>query len=130
MVTPARWLPTLDGVSLHARWVHPTRMASSRTEPFFRRSEGSPLQQDNEREPASHSFTHSTTIVIPRFRRPRSLSFLSSPFSRISFQLNSSDFDQFSPKMQATNCPASASSRNLFCTAMRISPPTPLDPYP
>ena len=43
-------------------------------------------------------------MVIPRLRWPRSESLLSSGWDCRSFQAASSDFDQFSPKMQPRIC--------------------------
>jgi hypothetical protein len=75
-------------------------------------------------------YTSKTTTVIPLLPRPRSKSPFSSGLRWSSRQLSSSEVDQFSPKMHPRISPVSTSSRKRFCTAIRISPPAPVDPYP
>jgi hypothetical protein len=72
----------------------------------------------------------STTTVMPRFRLPRSASLLSAgcDFSRP--QVCASEVAQSSPKIHAWTAPWSCSSRRRFWTAIRMSPPAPLEPYP
>ena len=67
---------------------------------------------------------------MPRLHLPRSESLFNSEWACNRRQLCSSVFDQFSPKIHPRISAVSASSCKRLCTAKRMSPPTPLDPYP